>query len=383
MQYKRSIFFLVICVVSILHYSIVFGSETIGTAHPLKQNTLVKQWPSEVEVDPVKKWTIKFNMKLYENSIWNAVEVRNSSGNKINTELSLSNDEKSIIVKSPEGGYNDGETYYLNVSKNLKSKAKMLPLNEEIQMKFTIQSTNREGWKLLWNDEFSGKDGAAVDFRKWRYNVGGDGWGNKELGYYTDRIENSFQEDGKLVLRALKEDYGGSKYTSARLLTNGKIEQTYGRFEARIKIAGGQGFWPAFWMLSTDESSPETPEIDIMENVGNEPDVIYSSLHGPGYYGHGMSFSKGFSLPNKEEFSKDYHVYAIEWDENSIRYFVDDCNYYTVTKSDLSKDSIWAFNKPFYMILNLAVGGDWPGSPDSTTVFPQNMYIDYVRVYNR
>jgi beta-glucanase (GH16 family) len=245
-------------------------------------------------------------------------------------------------------------------------------------------------WTLVWSDEFNGPDGSSVDRTKWAVETGGDGWGNQELEYYTDRNENASVHEGNLVIRALPEKYTGPdgvkrNYTSARLKTFGKFSQTYGRFEARIKIPYGQGMWPAFWMLGDDIDKvgwPACGEIDIMENIGKEPAIIHGSIHGPGYVGS-TGIEAPYTLSAKQRFADDFHIFVIEWDTDSIRFYVDKDLYVRRTRADLQPGWKWVFDKPFFLILNLAVGGDWPGNPDETTVFPQTMLVDYVRVYQR
>jgi beta-glucanase (GH16 family) len=196
--------------------------------------------------------------------------------------------------------------------------------------------------------------------------------------------------DGNLVIKAISEKYTGPdgvarNYTSARLKTLGKFSQTYGRFEARIKIPYGQGMWPAFWMLGDDIEKvgwPACGEIDIMENIAKEPAIIHGSIHGPGYVG-GTGIEAPYTLPGKRRFADDFHVFAIEWDPDSVSFFVDQYRYARRTRADLQPGWKWVFDKPFFLILNLAVGGNWPGNPDSTTVFPQTMLVDYVRAYQR
>jgi beta-glucanase (GH16 family) len=243
-------------------------------------------------------------------------------------------------------------------------------------------------WTLVWSDEFSGPNGSAPDSTKWSFDVGGNGWGNEELEYYTNRTKNAYVQDGNLVVQALKETYTGSdgvtrNYTSARLLTLGHFSQAYGRFEARIKIPSGQGMWPAFWMLGDNIGQvgwPQCGEIDTMENIGKEPSIIHGSIHGPGYTG-GTGVGTSYTLPNGARFADDFHVFAVEWQPNVVRFYVDSALYATDTPSSLPAGSTWVFDHPFFILLNVAVGGDWPGAPDSTTVFPQQMLVDYVRVY--
>jgi beta-glucanase (GH16 family) len=245
-------------------------------------------------------------------------------------------------------------------------------------------------WTLTWSDEFNGPDGSAVDASKWVTETGGNGWGNDELEYYTNRLQNAYQHEGNLVIKVLQEKYAGAdgvtrNYTSARLKTLGKFVQTYGRFEARIKIPRGQGIWPAFWMLGEDIDTPGWPgcgEIDVMENIGKEPTLVHGTIHGPGYSG-AQGIGAPYSIPDGKAVADDYHVFAVEWEPNAIRFYVDDHLYTTRTPADLPKGTKWVYDHPFFLLLNVAVGGGWPGSPDATSAFPQEMLVDYVRVYRR
>ncbi|HEV2469126.1 MAG TPA: glycoside hydrolase family 16 protein [Candidatus Sulfotelmatobacter sp.] len=244
------------------------------------------------------------------------------------------------------------------------------------------------GWKLVWSDEFNGPDGSAVDSSKWVSEVGGGGWGNQELEYYTARPQNAYLQGGNLVIKVLQEKYTGAdgvtrNYTSARLKTQGKLSQKYGRFEARIKIPRGQGIWPAFWMLGDDIEEVQWPtcgEIDIMENIGKEPSMVHGTIHGPGYSGD-KGIGSSYALPTDQRFADAFHIYAAEWEPEAIRFYVDDHLYATRTPSELPKGAKWVYDHPFFILLNVAVGGPWPGSPDATSVFPQTMLVDYVRVY--
>jgi beta-glucanase (GH16 family) len=247
------------------------------------------------------------------------------------------------------------------------------------------------GWTLVWSDEFSRPDGSSPDPTKWTYDLGGKGWGNHELESYTNRPENAHIEKGNLVVTAQKETYTGTDgmardYTSARLKTQGLFTQTYGRIEARIKIPGGQGMWPAFWMLGEDIPTvgwPKCGEIDIMENIGKEPATIHGSLHGPSTTAHTSDLTSTFTLPEGGSFSDDSHIYAVEWSPDTARFYVDANLYATFRSSDWPAGGKWVFDHPFFIILNLAIGGDWPGSPDASTKFPQSMLVDYVRVYTK
>lgn len=244
-----------------------------------------------------------------------------------------------------------------------------------------------EGFELAWSDEF---DGDAIDRENWTYDIGGWGWGNGEAQYYTDRPENARVENGLLVIEARQEQFEGSYYTSARMLTKGLQEFQYGRIEARIKVPAGVGTWPAFWMLGTnfgredldDPEQAEWPnvgEIDIMEYVGREPDLVVGTIHGPEYAGGG-----GLTTWNRVDFpiADDFHTFAIEWDEGGIRWFFDGEQYAEKTPDSLNGRE-WVFDQPFFIILNVALGGTLGGTIGLDTEFPVYMYVDHVRVYQR
>jgi beta-glucanase (GH16 family) len=242
-----------------------------------------------------------------------------------------------------------------------------------------LQTVAPAGWVLDWSDEF---DGQALDHGKWVEELGGHGFGNNELQFYTARPENVRVEDGKLVIEARREDWEGKHYTSARIKTAGLLERTHGRYEARIRIPRGQGIWPAFWLLGADCKTtgwPRCGEIDIMENIGKEPGTVHGTIHGPGFSG-----DQGFGGPDSLEtgaFADGFHVFAVEWEPREIRWYRDGILYHTA-RPDMVKGE-WVYEHPFFVILNLAVGGNWPGNPDAGTVFPQRMLVDYVRVYRR
>ncbi|MGC9667825.1 ricin-type beta-trefoil lectin domain protein [Planosporangium sp. 12N6] len=241
---------------------------------------------------------------------------------------------------------------------------------------------------LTWADDFNGPAGAAPDASKWNLETGGSGWGNQELEYYTNSTRNAALDgNGNLVITARKENpagyscwYGSCQYTSARMTTANKFTQAYGRFEARIKIPRGQGLWPAFWMLGNNIGSvgwPNSGEIDIMENVGKEPNAVHGSLHGPGYSG-GNPLTGTYNLGRP--FADDFHVFAVDWVPGAVTWSVDGVQYLRHTSAETNGNP-WVFDHPFFIIMNVAVGGVWPGSPDGSTTFPQTMVVDYVHVY--
>ncbi|HZL21474.1 MAG TPA: glycoside hydrolase family 16 protein, partial [Polyangia bacterium] len=250
------------------------------------------------------------------------------------------------------------------------------------------------GWVLTWSDEFNGSDGSAVDSTKWVYDTGGGGWGNSELEYYTSGTANAVQQSGNLVITATTAgassytcsypSNGPCHYTSARLKTLGKFSQQYGRFEARIQIPEGQGIWPAFWMMGDNintASWPSCGEIDVMENIGKEPTINHGSMHMPGSGSTSDDQLTGmYTLPGGAKLGDAFHTYAIEWTSSQVAFYVDDMLYETQTKAGATGRT-WEFDHPFFILLNVAMGGTWPGSPDSTTVLPQAMKVDWVRVY--
>jgi len=250
-------------------------------------------------------------------------------------------------------------------------------------------SSPKNDWVLTWSAEFNAPNGSPPDPAKWEVESGGNGWGNDELQYYTTRSRNVRQENGTLVIEAIKERFTGPdgvrrNYTSARLKTKGRFSQRYGRFEALIRIPSGQGVWPAFSLLGDDFSTigwPACGEIDIMENVGSEPATIHGSMHGPGYSGS-AALTAVYKLP-QGRFSDRFHLFAVEWEPQALRFFVDGELYATKTPADVPPGKHWVFDHPFFLVLNLAVGGKMPGNPATSTVFPQRMLVDYVRVYSR
>lgn len=237
-------------------------------------------------------------------------------------------------------------------------------------------------WTLVWADEFNGSDGSLPDSTKWSFDPG-PGLYNGELEYYGDGNANTQIRNGNLVIAAKAESVGGRNYTSARMNSKGKFEQAYGRFEARMKLPIAQGMWPAFWMMGNDSATnywPACGEIDVMELIGSQPGTVFGTIHGPSA-GDPYSIGDKYQLPSGT-FADAYHVFSAEWEPNVIRFYVDNNLYKTLTPADVNGGT-WPFQHPFYMILNLAVGGNWPGAPDQTTHFPQEMLVDYVRVYQR
>ena len=243
-------------------------------------------------------------------------------------------------------------------------------------------ATSYEGYSQVWSDEF---DGSEVDENNWGYDIGGSGWGNNELEFYTNR--NAYLTDGNLVIRANKENYGGREYTSSRLKTQSKQTVNYGRIDIRAVMPQGQGIWPALWMLGSNFPTvgwPHSGEIDIMEMIGGNGRE--NTVHGTAHWynqssNQNASYGGNYGLPSGETLSTNFHVFSIDWDSTSITWYLDNVQYHTMAINDSS--SLAAFRKDFFFIFNIAVGGNWPQYPDASTVFPQRMVVDYVRVFQK
>jgi len=234
------------------------------------------------------------------------------------------------------------------------------------------------GLSLKWSDEFNEN---SIDNNIWGYDLGGGGWGNNELETYTNNSKNSFvTSGGYLVLEARQEPFGSANYTSARMLTMGKQDFTYGRIDVRAKLPKGQGVWPAIWMLGSNISNTPWPacgEIDMMELLGNQPNKVYGTAHWSNG-GQNAQLGGSYTMPSGD-FSQGFHVFSILWNSSEIGWYIDNQKYFTAPKSSMV--GTYPFDKPFFIILNVAVGGAWPGNPDGTTVFPQRMIVDYIRVF--
>ena len=244
-----------------------------------------------------------------------------------------------------------------------------------------------EGWNIVWQDEF---DKDSLDLTKWSRETGGHGWGNNELQYYTDSDSNSYVENGNLVVKAevVPQGIGSSKglryYSSARLRTYGKGDWKYGRIEVKAKVASGQGIWPAIWMLPTDwlfGGWPSSGEIDIMEHVGYDLGVVHGSVHTEAY-NHKINTQRS-SARKIANVDTEFHVYSIIWNKDKISFFIDDVQYFLFENDQQGNYKTWPFDQRFHLLINIAVGGDWPGNPDNSTNFPRKMLVDYVRVYEK
>jgi beta-glucanase (GH16 family) len=262
------------------------------------------------------------------------------------------------------------------------------PLQEEVEIDRTstrdegyTSPLDRNGWSLVWSDEFQG---TRLDSTKWEYEVNGTGGGNNELQYYTSSPANSYLVDGFFVIKGMEQNYKGKFYTSARVRSYEKGDWTYGRFDVRARLPIQQGIWPAIWMLPTDYTYgnwPQSGEIDIMEIIGSKPSTLVGTLHFGDPWPNNKYSGAEYELKNSD-FSQAFHVFSVEWEPNEIRWYIDDSLFSTKTNKDLAPHR-WPFDQRFHMILNLAIGGNWPGPPDENTVFPKYMFVDYVRVYKK
>ncbi len=303
--------------------------------------------------------------------------------------------QKTIALAVVADDIKEGEdelTIQLSAAQNAtisRNSATVIIRNDDAKVPFTNAGydapTSYPGYALVWSDEF---DGTSLDETAWSFQNGDGcsinlcGWGNNELEYYTDRPANLFFQDGKMIIEAKKETYNTRNYTSSKILTSGKKKFKYGRIDMRAKLPIGKGIWPAFWMLPQDNiygGWPTSGEIDIMEMVGHDPSRTHGTLHfgpGPGSTSINRNVTLGSGTLNDQ-----FHVYSIEWKQDQITWFLDGTAFSTIRKSDIPANMTWPFNEYFYLILNLAVGGNWPGNPDATTYFPQWYIVDYIRVY--
>lgn len=296
----------------------------------------------EVVTDTLKESDEEFKI-LFSN-------VKNATLNQTEVTCTIRNDDKYVPSNNNSDGYTTPDAY--------------------------------SGYKLAWADEFNGKQ---IDLSNWSYNVGGNGWGNEESQYYTDG-KNSFLQSGKLVIEAREESFQGKKYTSSRMVTKGKREFMFGRVDIRAKLPKGQGIWPALWMLGANIDQigwPACDEIDIMELLGHDPKTSYGTIHW-GKQGSGTSQNTQgvYKLTNGKDFSDEFHVFSLDWEKDKLSILVDDKVIFSTTSAKLGASN-YIFNNPNFFILNIAVGGKWPGYPNATTVFPQRMEVDFVRVFQK
>lgn len=311
-------------------------------------------------------------------------------------EVNPENPNYVILKNTTEGEYDSFKWRYRNeVVENQMEFEAYFPYAGEYEIELLVTKSNQDisekksvtileddpdyDPSLIWSDEFNYTGLPSPS--KWNMETGGNGWGNNELQYYTDRESNAMVENGVLTITARKESFSGMAYTSARITTQNKFDFKYGRIEARIKLPYGQGIWPAFWMLGANFNSigwPACGEIDIMEMVGGDgrENTVHCTLHWDND-GSKADYGESYTLPSGI-FADDFHVFSVEWDSQRIRGYVDNTEYFV---ADITPAALSEFQRNFFIILNVAVGGVWPGNPDGTTTFPQTMEVDYVRVY--
>lgn len=248
----------------------------------------------------------------------------------------------------------------------------------------TVVELNSSEWRLVWSDEFDGAANSAPDPSKWNYETGGHGFGNAQLEFNTDSTNNArLTGDGLLQITAKREQHLGRQFTSARLNTLGKMERTYGRFDIRARMPKGQGLWPAIWLLAANYETvtwPECGEIDIVEMRGQRTDEVIGSLHGPNYSG-GASMSGYLSV--SDTLDEQFHTFTVIWTPDSIQWMLDNRLYFERRREDFSNAQPWVFDHPFFLLINLAVGGHFVGDVPNTLTFPKHMLVDYVRIYEK
>ncbi|MDP5275154.1 carbohydrate binding domain-containing protein [Chengkuizengella axinellae] len=375
---KKLLSILLVLMMIMGSFQIVFAGENKNDA-PASNNFNPRaskgQLHGSTEVD------VKFDESVYHLAVKvSSVPIETpSAGDDVATDFSIINPYTPLDdISGVDAEINKYLGVYLADENNKVVDFKLLEL--------TKGKVQKEKWNLVWEDNF---DGSVIDESKWNFIQGGGGYGNNELQNYTNREKNARVEDGSLILEAHEEQFEGNEYTSAKLTTEGKGDWTYGKYEFRAKMPEGQGIWPAIWMMPTDydvyDAWPSSGEIDIMEYLGHDPYTVYGTLH----YGVPWTHTgQHFQLPSGENFVDDYHTFTLEWEPGEMRWYVDGILF--STQNDwFSKDPQGAenftypapYDRDFYIQLNLAVGGNWPGYPDETTVFPQQLLIDYVRVY--
>jgi len=298
--------------------------------------------------------------------------------------------EKNIVIQLKGDAVLEPDEQFIvlllnPVNANLaKERATVTILNDDVDNPFHIPATGYStpetyaGKTLVWRDEFNG---SSLDLDAWTFEMGAGGWGNNELQYY--RPENTLFSAGNLIIEAKKENFGGSAYTSSRLISKGKKEFKFGRIDIRAALPEGQGIWPAIWMLGGNISSVQWPacgEIDIMELIGSQPNRVHGTIHYGANNSQHQYIGNSIALPGTAKFSDEFHVFSIIWEQDKISWLMDDVQFYQITASMVSP-AAYPFNNTFFFIFNVAVGGQWPGSPDGSTNFPQRMIVDYVRVF--
>lgn len=341
-----------------------------------------------IQLNKVASSNVSFNYTLSDGSAKENIDYIFSSGTIIIPQGQSTSNIEIFVTANIKRQPNI--TFDINLSsptgvvlKNSSAKCTIITINGE-----TLETPNigyigensYPGMSLVWSDEFNTNE---LDQSQWNQEIGNGegGWGNSELQYYTSSKKNTFVSNGNLIVEARKEDISGFQYSSGRLTTKGKREFKYGRIDIRAKLPKGKGIWPALWMLGANINTvgwPACGEIDIMELIGSEANKVHGTLHWKGTNGH---VYKGGSLTlTNGDFSQEFHVYSLIWEEDNIQWLVDDKIFYKIQKSDFGSAN-YPFNADQFFIINLAVGGNWPGVPDSNTIFPQRLFVDYIRIF--
>jgi beta-glucanase (GH16 family) len=341
-----------------------------------------------VSVDKLSDENISFDYSLLEGTAKFDVDFIQSSGTVIIPPQQFSTSIEVFILGNVLRQPNIDFTIQLSNAKGCTIKKSIATCTiitengEELSTPNVGYSTPNayQGKTLVWGEEFTDK---KLNLSHWNQEIGNGsgGWGNNELQYYTNSTKNTFISNGNLIIEARKEAIGGFNYSSGRMTTQSKKEFTFGRIDIRAKLPKGKGIWPALWMLGANINTvgwPACGEIDIMELIGSEPNKIHGTLHYRGPNGH-LFKGSGVSLPNGD-FSQEFHVFSLVWEEDKIQWLLDDKVFYTMQKSEFGNAN-YPFNAPQFFIFNVAVGGNWPGQPDASTIFPQALFIDYVRVF--
>ena len=362
---------------------------TIGDVDQVRDGKTSTTYRFAIDVNPVNTSDIKVNYTTRDGSAHAVTDYTAVSGT-----LTIPANQYSgyiDVTVTPDSLRQDDQTFTLELSSPVNAKFTDSIATGTIQNLGTYlpvtntgytSASSYPGMTLAWSDEFNGK---TLNASNWSYETGGGGWGNNELEYYTNSVKNTFLTGGYLVIEARQETAGTYNYTSARLKTQGKKSFTYGRIDIRAILPKGQGLWPALWMLGNNISQPGSGwpvcgEIDIMELLGNNARTVYGTTHWGDVAGQGSTHIGGNYTLSAGDFSGSFHVFSLAWDASKLVFLVDDTPYFTTNKTDVTASS-YPFDKPFFFIFNVAVGGNWPGSPNSSTTFPQRMIVDYIRIF--
>jgi beta-glucanase (GH16 family) len=365
----------------------VLSSLTVENATRIRNSLETTTFHFVIDVNPVNSKDIKVNYTTKDVTAFSGKDYTAVSGTLTIPANQLTG-YIDVVVTADSLRQND-QTFTLELSSPVNATLSATQATGTIQNPGTYlpvdntgftSASSYPGMTLVWSDEFNGK---TLDAGNWTYETGGGGWGNNELEYYTNSLNNSFLTGGYLVIEARNETLGSNKYTSARIKTEDKRTFTYGRIDIRAKLPKGQGLWPALWMLGNNISQqgygwPACGEIDIMELLGQNAQKMYSTIHW-GIAGQGSTHIGGNYTINAGDFSASFHVFSLLWDASKLTFLVDNVAFFTGNKTDVGSN--YPFDKPFFFIMNVAVGGSWPGNPDSSTTFPQRMIVDYVRVF--